>query len=99
DERQDEQRDQAVVQEHVAPEAHRQIAAAEQHVERDVAVEEVAGEERERADDRPCERTAEEHAEIPLRDGERLRHGRRSPVSSTSDRNASSSEGSIGTSA
>jgi hypothetical protein len=36
DERQHQQRHQAIVQEHVAPEPHRQVAAAEEHVEREV---------------------------------------------------------------
>src|SRR5207245_4894524 len=95
--RQDEQRDQPVVEKHEAPEAGRQARAPEQHEEDEIAVEEGAGDKGEDGGEPVGERAAEQRRELAAADEERLPH--LCSPGPTSARNASSSDVSSGASA
>src|SRR5207247_11282939 len=74
EERHDEQRDQAEVEEHEAPEPARLVCAPDQHEEGEVAVEEVAGQEEEHGGEDPGERPAAHGPELAPADEEDLGH-------------------------
>src|SRR5439155_11398287 len=94
-----EERHQAVVEEDVAPEPHRLVRPAHEDEEREVAVEEIAGQAEEDRAEQPGERTAAHGAELSPADEQGLPHEARRSSRPTRVRKASSSEVSTGTSA